>query len=391
MNPAPLCHILVVDDEPDLEVLMRQRMRREIRGGTYQLEFASNGRHALELLREHPEIDIVLSDINMPVMDGLTLLDNIPQINAQIKAVMISAYGDMKNIRSAMNRGAFDFITKPVDFEDLKTTISRTSQAVEASRQNVANREKLLSIQSELATAAKMQKSILQTTFPQSEAYDVYANMEAAREVGGDFYDVRIIRSPPNDFLGVCIADVSGKGVPAALFMMASWTLLRGATIGHRAPAHVVEEVNNMLEQQNDSMMFVTLFYGLFNPHDRVFRYVNAGHNSPVLFRADGTVEDLESSQGIALGILHGMQFTENQVTLNKGDVIVMYTDGVNEAETIDEELFGMERLRNVFDGQPPPLNSKEVTDAIFNEVRDYVGDFPQSDDITCVAFCVTE
>lgn len=391
MNHASLCHILVVDDEPDLEELMRQRMRREIRGGAYHLEFASNGRHALDILREHPEIDIVLSDINMPVMDGLTLLDNIPAINAQIKAVMISAYGDMKNIRSAMNRGAFDFITKPVDFEDLKTTISRTTRAVEASRQNVANREKLLSIQSELATAAKMQKSILQTTFPDSDAYNVHASMEAAREVGGDFYDVRVIRSPPDDYLGVCIADVSGKGVPAALFMMASWTLLRGATIGHRAPAHVVEEVNNMLEQQNDSMMFVTLFYGLYNPHDRKFRYVNAGHNSPVLFRADGTVEDLETSQGIALGIVPGMQFDENVITLDKGDVIVMYTDGVNEAETEDEKLFGMDRLREVFDGNPPPLDAREVTNVIFDRVREYVGDYPQSDDITCLAFCVAE
>lgn len=391
MNNSLLCHILVVDDEPDLEELMRQRMRREIRRGAYHLEFASNGRHALEKLREHPEIDIVLSDINMPVMDGLTLLDNIPLINAQVKAVMISAYGDMKNIRSAMNRGAFDFITKPVDFEDLRTTITRTTQAVEAARQNLANRDKLLSIQTELATASKMQKSILQSTFPESESYHVYANMEAARQVGGDFYDVRAIRSGSDDYLGVCVADVSGKGVPAALFMMASWTLLRGATIGHREPGKVVQEVNNMLEQQNDSMMFVTLFYGLFNPRDRLFRYANAGHNSPIVFRADGSVEDLATSNGIALGIVQSEQFNENTIKLNKGDVVVMYTDGVNEAETEDEELFGMDRLKDVFGGNPPPLDAKKVIDVVFASVRDYVGDYPQSDDITCVAFCVAE
>lgn len=391
MSESNLCHILVVDDEPDLEELMRQRMRREIRRGAYRLEFANNGRQALEVLNQNPEIEIVLSDINMPVMDGLTLLDNIPAINNQIKAVMISAYGDMKNIRSAMNRGAFDFITKPVDFEDLKITINRTNEAVRVSRENVENREKLLSIQSELATAAKMQKSILQTTFPESESFDVYASMEAAREVGGDFYDVRIVRPPPNDYLGVCIADVSGKGVPAALFMMASWTLLRGATIGHRDPSKVVEEVNNMLEQQNDSMMFVTLFYGLYNPDNRVLRYVNAGHNNPVVFRADGSVEELDSTEGIALGIMGGEGFNENTMTLNQGDVVLMYTDGVNEAERIDGELFGMERLMNAFDGEPPPLNAKEVTDRVFERVREYVGDFPQSDDITCLAFCATK
>ncbi len=391
MSDASLCNILVVDDEPDLEELMRQRMRREIRRGSYRLEFANNGLQALEALQKNPEIEIVLSDINMPVMDGLTLLDKIPLINDQIKAVMISAYGDMKNIRSAMNRGAFDFITKPVDFEDLKITISRTNEAVQASRQHVQNREKLLSIQSELATAAKMQKSILQTTFPSSDSFDVYASMEAAREVGGDFYDVRIVRPPPSDFLGVCIADVSGKGVPAALFMMASWTLLRGATIGHRDPSKVVEEVNNMLEQQNDSMMFVTLFYGLFNPDDREFRYVNAGHNNPVLFRADGSVEELDTTQGIALGIMRETPFAENSITLSKGDMVLLYTDGVNEAETGDEELFGMERLMNVFDGKPPPLNAKEAIDEVFRKVRDYVGNYPQSDDITCLAVCATK
>lgn len=391
MSDSSLCNILVVDDEPDLEELMRQRMRREIRRGSYRLEFASNGLQALEALQKNPEIEIVLSDINMPVMDGLTLLDKIPLINDQIKAVMISAYGDMKNIRSAMNRGAFDFITKPVDFEDLKITISRTTEAVRASRQHVENREKLLSIQSELATAAKMQKSILQTTFPSSDAFDVYASMEAAREVGGDFYDVRIVRPPPSDFLGVCIADVSGKGVPAALFMMASWTLLRGATIGHRDPSKVVEEVNNMLEQQNDSMMFVTLFYGLYNPDDREFRYVNAGHNNPVLFRADGSVEELDTTMGIALGIMRETPFAENSVTLNKGDMVLLYTDGVNEAETGDEELFGMDRLMNVFDGRPPPLNAKEAIDEVFRKVRGYVGNYPQSDDITCLAVCATK
>lgn len=391
MSDSSLCNILVVDDEPDLEELMRQRMRREIRRGSYKLEFANNGLQALEVLQKNPEIEIVLSDINMPVMDGLTLLDKIPLINDQIKAVMISAYGDMKNIRSAMNRGAFDFITKPVDFEDLKITISRTTEAVRASREHVENREKLLSIQSELATAAKMQKSILQTTYPSSDAFDVYASMEAAREVGGDFYDVRIVRPPPADFLGVCIADVSGKGVPAALFMMASWTLLRGATIGRRDPSKVVEEVNNMLEQQNDSMMFVTLFYGLYNPDNREFWYVNAGHNNPVLFRADGSVEELDTTEGIALGIMRETGFADNSITLNKGDLILLYTDGVNEAEKGDEELFGMDRLMNVFDGRPPPMNAKEAIDEVFRKVRGYVGHYPQSDDITCLALCATK
>ncbi|CAM4089239.1 response regulator [Gillisia hiemivivida] len=118
--------ILVVDDEADLETLIKQKFRKKIRGGEYQFYFAKNGKAALERLLEEPQIDIILSDINMPEMDGLTLLGKISETNPLIKTVIVSAYGDMENIRTAMNRGAFDFITKPINFEDLSLTIEKT-------------------------------------------------------------------------------------------------------------------------------------------------------------------------------------------------------------------------------------------------------------------------
>jgi adenylate cyclase len=118
--------ILVVDDEEDLKVLIKQRFRQKIRQGEYDFVFAENGRVALEQLIEHPDIDLVLSDINMPVMDGLTLLSKLQEKHSLLKSVIVSAYGDMENIRTAMNRGAFDFITKPIDFKDLEITIEKT-------------------------------------------------------------------------------------------------------------------------------------------------------------------------------------------------------------------------------------------------------------------------
>ena len=123
--------ILVVDDEPDLQPLMLQRMRRNIRSGRYTFVFAQNGVEALERLRQEDDVDMVLSDINMPQMDGLTLLEQIPKVDPNIRSVIISAYGDMENIRTAMNRGAFDFVTKPVDFKDLRITIDRTLRHLE--------------------------------------------------------------------------------------------------------------------------------------------------------------------------------------------------------------------------------------------------------------------
>ena len=161
--------ILVVDDEPDLEPLVLQRMRRSIRSGQYQFVFAQNGVEALQKLEQDNDIDMVLSDINMPQMDGLSLLEHIPGVAPDTRSVIISAYGDMKNIRAAMNRGAFDFVTKPLDFDDLRVTIERTLNNLEAWREAESSKVRLAAIENELDVASKMQQSILPTEFPKSE------------------------------------------------------------------------------------------------------------------------------------------------------------------------------------------------------------------------------
>jgi adenylate cyclase len=132
-----MAKILVVDDEPDLEILVKQKFRRKIRENIYEFIFAQNGEEALQKVSENPDLDIILSDINMPVMDGLTLLTRLPEANPVIKAVVVSAYGDMQNIRSAMNKGAFDFICKPVDFDDLDLTIEKTMIYVQQVQQTL--------------------------------------------------------------------------------------------------------------------------------------------------------------------------------------------------------------------------------------------------------------
>ncbi|MEO6188271.1 MAG: adenylate/guanylate cyclase domain-containing protein [Ginsengibacter sp.] len=125
-----MAKILVADDEADLEILIKQKFRKEIRENKYEFLFAANGREALEMLTSDPEIEVLLSDINMPEMDGLTLLNKLNELNSLTKAVIVSAYGDMENIRTAMNRGAFDFVCKPVNFEDLGITIQKTLEYV---------------------------------------------------------------------------------------------------------------------------------------------------------------------------------------------------------------------------------------------------------------------
>ena len=272
--------ILVVDDEPDLEPLVLQRMRRSIRSGRYQFVFARNGVEALQKLGQDEDIDMVLSDINMPQMDGLALLEHIPDVAPDTRSVIISAYGDMKNIRAAMNRGAFDFVTKPVDFDDLRVTIERTLTNLETWREAMQSRDRLVALEHELDVANKMQQAILPTVFPATDAYQTYGSMTPAREVGGDFFDI----TPLDDGrIGLAIADVSDKGVPAALFMMSSRTLLKGSAIGLGQPGNILREVNDLLYADNETMMFVTLLYAVYDPATGQLTYANGGHNLPVI------------------------------------------------------------------------------------------------------------
>ena len=374
--------ILVVDDEPDLQPLILQRMRRPIRSGKYVFTFAQNGVEALQKLNADPDIDMVVSDINMPQMDGLTLLEQIPSVNPNIRSVIISAYGDMQNIRTAMNRGAFDFVTKPLDFKDLRHTIARTLRNLVEWREALASRDQLVVLQNELDVASKIQQSILPTEFPQHENYGIHASMEPARNVGGDFYDILTLE---RDHIGLAIADVSDKGVPASLFMMSSRTLLKGTAIGLPQPGDVLSDVNDLLYEENETAMFVTVFYAVYSPMTGEMTYANGGHNPPLLIHADGSSEFVPQIGGIALGIAQGIPFPQRTLTLQRGDTLLLYTDGVTEAMNAESEEFGVERLQTIF-RDTPPTSAQATNDAVFAAVHAFAGDTPQSDDITCLS-----
>ena len=213
-----LTKILVVDDEPDLEFLILQKFRRKINEGAYVFLFARDGAEALKILKENSSIYLVLTDINMPVMDGLTLLSKMNELNNKLlRSVIVSAYGDMENIRTAMNRGAYDFITKPIDLKDLEITIEKSLNDIEEHKIALMGHDKLIELKKELDIANIIQSSILPKKFPafsERKEFDIYAKMIPAQEIGGDFYDYFLI---DKNRLGVVIADVSGKGVACSL------------------------------------------------------------------------------------------------------------------------------------------------------------------------------
>lgn len=381
MRTSPT-RLLVVDDEEDLELLIRQRFRRLIRQGEIDFVFAHNGREALEKLAEHPEIQLVLSDINMPVMDGLTLLSQLEDIRPEIRAVIVSAYGDMENIRTAMNRGAFDFVTKPIDFKDLEITIRKTLRHIETMQAALESRDRLVAITRELEVATQVQMSILPQDHASSENHEIQAAMIPAREIGGDFYN---FFSLDNALIGLVIADVSGKGIPAALFTMVTQTLLKGAVRNFRSPARCLSEVNETLAEDNETCVFVTVFYGILDLRDGTFRYCNGGHNPPRLVRGDSRVEALPTTGNVVLGVFPGHDYADGEVRLAPGDALFLYTDGITEAQNARNEEFGEERL----DEKLSSLNqatAREVVNGVVDAVHTFAEDTPQSDDITCIA-----
>ncbi|MDE2974227.1 MAG: SpoIIE family protein phosphatase [Gemmatimonadota bacterium] len=376
-----MAKILVVDDEPDLELLLRQKFRRKVRKGELTLVFAQNGVEALEQLRSHPDVDMVLSDINMPQMDGLTLLHQLNQLNYDLRAVIVTAYGDMKNIRTAMNRGAFDFVTKPLDFKDLETTISKTLAHLEIMREALRSRDELVALRQELGVAARMQESILPTSFPEDPRYEIHAWMTPAKEVGGDFYDFFKLE---DGRIGVVMADVSGKGVPAALFMMVSRTLMKGTAIGENDPAKCLQEVNQLLVESNEQSMFVTVFYASFDPATGILDFANAGHNLPYLVKASGEARPIDCDAGLVLAIMPGFEFPGGSVRLEPGDSVFFYTDGITEAMDEEGVEFGDEELAAVL-AATAGSNAGTFNRKAVQAVQEHAGDAAQSDDITCL------
>ena len=379
--------ILSVDDEIDLELLLTQYFRRQIRKGEYEFKFAHNGLEALTMLLKEKDFDIILSDINMPEMDGLTLLTKINEMqNPALKCIMVSAYGDMGNIRQAMNNGAFDFATQPIDLDDLSVTIEKAIEQITYIKQMEKEHTQLESIKGDLAVASEIQQAILPRIFPpfpeNADIMDIAASMNAAKDVGGDFYDFFRI---DDDRIGFVIADVSGKGVPAAIFMAVSRTLIRATGIRGGNPSECITYSNGLLGKESVNNMFVTVFYGIYNMKTGEVKYTNAGHNPPYLLKSDGTLEKLSVTGDMAIGIFEELDYHEASLQLGQGDTILLYTDGVTEATNRVDEEFKEDRLEQTLKkltGQ----TCQEVIDTIKADVKTFADGAEQSDDITLLA-----
>jgi sigma-B regulation protein RsbU (phosphoserine phosphatase) len=376
--------ILSVDDEEEIEFLMKQYFRRKIRSGEYEFFFASTGVEGLAVLHDHPDIDIILCDINMPEMDGLTMLAKVNEMqNPALRVIMVSAYGDLENIRLAMNSGAFDFATKPIDMDDLARTVEKAIKQIDFVHASQKEHQKLEGLEKDLAAANQIQQFILPRVFPpfpeDSDKFDISASMEAAKDVGGDFYDFFRL---DDDHIALVIADVCGKGIPAALFMAVSRTMIRSKGSQCDNTAECLTDSNRLLASYSVDCMFLTVFYAIYNTKTGLLTYCNAGHNPPHLLRADGTIEEMPESKNNIVGVFDNIDFKEDTLQLEHGDTLVMFTDGVTEAMTKTYEEFGTERLDNILSGLVGK-GSQEIIETVKAGIKEFVDGAEQSDDIT--------
>ncbi|MDR1343856.1 MAG: SpoIIE family protein phosphatase [Tannerellaceae bacterium] len=378
--------ILSVDDEQDMEILLTQYFRRKIKKGQYEFAFARNGVEALQMLLDRPDFDIILSDINMPEMDGLTLLTRINEMrNPALKCIMVSAYGDMENIRTAMNRGAFDFTTKPINLEDIECTIEKAVGQIDFIKNAQKEHRQLKSIQYDLKVAKEIQETILPKNFPpfpNLPSFDIYACMNAAAYVGGDFYDFFLIDEYR---LGFVVADVSGKGIPAAIFMAISRTVIRAIALSEHSASASMQRSNNILCRESVNEMFVTAFYGILNTRSGAVSYCNAGHNPPALIPKNAPASFLPTTNDLILGAIPNTPFHESEIILRPGDSLLLYTDGVTEATGDQGNMYGnnllLDNCRAMQD-----LTPEEMVNSIALSVSSFAAGTVQSDDITLLS-----
>lgn len=264
------------------------------------------------------------------------------------------------------------------------TLADRTRKLLERQIKDSADKQQ---IASELSVATHIQISMLPRIFPAFPAqkeFDIYAMTNPAKEVGGDFYDFFLV---DDDHLAVVVADVSGKGIPAALFMVIAKTLIKDHAQRGTSPDVVFTEVNRLLCEANDEGMFVTAWLGVLELSTGHLSYVNAGHNPPLLRRAGGGYDYLRTRSGFVLAGVEETRYRSCSLELAPGDALFLYTDGVTEATDAEKQLYGEERLATALNSHKD-YAPKELLSAVRDDVEAFVGQAPQFDDITVLSLC---
>lgn len=368
------CRVLIVDDvKANVDVLV------EALQTDHKLAVALNGESALKSIDKSPP-DLVLLDIVMPGMDGYEVCRRL-RANSKtqdIPVMFLSSLDEVKDKTQGFEAGGNDYLTKPFEVLEVK---ARVRSLLKAKAYSDAVKEKMAA---ELAVARDIQLGILPSNIAatvKGTHLVVYGKLVPAREVGGDLYEVLKL---DDGRLLVAVGDVSGKGIPAALFMAVTTTLVRTMARQHRKPDEILLQVNDALVVQNPRGMFVTMLCMIIDPATGDVCCANAGHPPPVLIRPGAAPQLVLNSTAMVAGVMAGIEIGCESIRLNPGETLVLYTDGVTEAFDAQQQLFDESRLVACLE-KAGALNAEEAGATVLEAVRRHAGDYPQSDDITVV------
>ena len=373
--------ILVVDDESHIRLMMEDLLMDE-----YNVLTASNGVEALEVVAQKQDIiDLIITDIMMPRMDGMSLLKQMGERYPEIGVMMISAFGNIRMAVEAMRQGAYDYISKPLpEFDELDITIARYFEKRELEEQlRQQERAEIERIYGELEDARQIQQSLLPEDPPQIEGFDIAGTSLPAREVSGDFLDYLLL----DGNIGIALADVTGKSVKAAMVAAMTNGMLHAEIRGQKeiwdSPRAILSQLNTALQPRVIHGMFAAMSLGILQTAEKRLLLSGAGMPYPILKRGE-EIREIKVS-GMPLGIMDDAEYEESSIGLEAGDLVVFYSDGVIEAMNEAEEMYQTERLLEIVRQADSGLSAQGMVDRILEDVTGFVGDVEPTDDITIV------
>ena len=375
---TPIPRTLIADDQPDVLAALRLLLRTE----GYQIEAVSSPAAVLEAIRKR-SFDVVLMDLNYARdttsgQEGLDLITNIRTLDSTLPVVVLTAWGSVELAVEAMHRGVRDFVQKPWDnsqlLRSLRTQIEVGRKGRQQRKLDAANKSATDHLRQELNESQEIQEALLPRELPAIPGVDVAVAWKPAEAVGGDYFDVIKFS---DRHTAICVADVAGKGLPAALMMSNMQAVLKSCASEVVAPADLFSRVNSVICHNLVSHRFISGFYALIDTRLRRLSYSNAGHCPPMLFRNGNCIRLREG--GPVLGIFPDRIYSQDEIDLEHGDCLVLYTDGVTEALNNEGEEFGEQRLQELL-SLGYGLHATELRDRVMSAVNDFTGGRTQDD-----------
>ena len=364
---------LIADDEPDILAALRLLLKND----GYEPETVSSPAAVLEAI-ERAQFDVVLMDLNYARdttsgREGIDLISRIHALDPSLPIVVMTAWATVDLAVEAMRRGVRDFVQKPWENKRLLQTLRkqvRHAHARRAAQARLANGRKTeAQLQRELIEARELQENLLANPLLAVPGLEIAIKWQPAKTVGGDYVAAFEI---DDEHVALCVADVVGKGLPAALLMSNFQAALQSLALQYSAPAEVSTRLNRVLYSNTPMHKFITAFYGVVNIPHRTFTFTNAGHNPPLLVRANGDGVRLEAG-GSVLGAFADLTYTQSTVQLDKGDRLLLFTDGLSEAIDERNEQFGEQRLIDLLCEQREHTPD-ELKQTIFDAVAEFCG-----------------